>query len=106
MIFKGKVIVKEFVNEGIYNYKVIENILDFEKGDCIIVKSMNPDFSILLNQINIIISEKGSPLSHLAIIAREYNKTVVIVDNIIDKISKKGILSISYDNENTKIKID
>ena len=83
MIFKGKAIVKEVANKGTYSYQVIEDIMDFKKGNCIIIASMDPDYSILLSQISIIIAEGGSPLAHLAIIAREYNKTIILIDFIM-----------------------
>lgn len=105
MIFEGKVIVNESRGGGKYNYQVVEDVMDFNKGDCIIIKSMNPDYSILLNKLDVIISEKGSVLSHLATIAREYDKTLLLVKGIINKIPKKGRLNISYEGENAKIQI-
>ena len=105
MIFEGKIIVNECVNKGLFSYQIIEDILDYKEGDCIIIKSMNPDYSMLLDQISIIIAERGSPVSHLAIIAREYNKTVIIVDNIVKKIPPTGRLNISVDEQNAKIQV-
>ena len=52
-----------------------------------------------------IVVERGSPLAHLAIIAREQNKGVVLVEDIIEKIPGKGEMSIVYEKENVQIEI-
>lgn len=76
-------------------YKVIENIKEFEKScGCIIVKNLDPDYSILLGSLKLIITEAGSPLAHLAIVGREQNIPILLVEDIISKIPKTGKLSV------------
>ena len=77
-------------------YKVIDSIKDFEKAcDCIIVKSLSPDYSILLGSLKLIIAEAGSALSHLAIVGREQSIPILLVEDIISRIPKSGALSIN-----------
>lgn len=104
MILKGNFIVKQNIENKIYKYEVVDNILNYEGNECIIVYNLNPDFTLLLNKLSLIITEKGSQLSHLAIIAREYEKPVLFVENITKKIPKKGELSIVCKNEDVEIK--
>ncbi|MEE9525354.1 MAG: PEP-utilizing enzyme [Candidatus Woesearchaeota archaeon] len=76
-------------------YKVINSVQDFEDGyTSLFVKTLDPDYYMLFNSIRLIITEHGSSLSHLAIVGREYNIPIFLVENIISKIPKKGILSI------------
>jgi len=105
MILKGNFIVKETINNKVYKYKIIKCVLDYKGEDCIIISHLNPDFTLLLNKVSLIITEKGSPLAHLAIIAREYQKPILVVENITNKIPKKGELSVICKNENIEIKL-
>ncbi|MGM5482844.1 MAG: PEP-utilizing enzyme, partial [Nanobdellota archaeon] len=66
---------------------------------------LDADYTVLLNNIKLIISENGSPLAHLATVAREYNKPVLLVENILGKIPKKGSLTISNEGENVQVQI-
>lgn len=107
MIFEGKAIVKESGNNdnGKFSYEIVNDIKDYNYSKCIIIKYMNPDCALLLKHICVIIAENGSPIAHLAIIAREYHKTVILVDKIIKKIPKKGKIHVSYENEKARIQI-
>jgi len=106
MIYNGKIIVNNIKNNKTFSYQVINSINEFKNKECLIVKTLNTDYSILLDQISVLISEKGSELSHLALIARDYSKTIIIMDKIIDKIPKEGKIYISFDNENVQIELD
>ena len=54
-------------------------------GDVLVVRTLNPDLAPLLRGIRAIVSETGSPLSHLAILARELGiATVVGVEDATD----------------------
>jgi pyruvate,water dikinase len=76
-------------------YKMIESIEQFEKGRrFIVVRSLSPDYFLLFSSIDAIISENGSALSHLAILAREHNIPIMIVPGITSKIHRKGNISI------------
>lgn len=105
MKLKGKLLVNTPLKTNKLKYQVLKKIFDFENCDCIIIKYLNPDFTMLLNNIQVIITERGSSLSHLAIVAREYNKTVIQASEIISKIPKTGKLSINYNGKNVKIKV-
>jgi phosphoenolpyruvate synthase/pyruvate phosphate dikinase len=95
-MIKGEYLVKssnKILKE--YKYIKIKNYYDYEKGNCIVIDYMNPDFTILFSKIDLIITSKGSKLSHLAIIAKEYDKKVILCDRIYDKIKlKKGCLRV------------
>ena len=96
MIIKGKLLVGSNIVSKKFNYQVVKEVFDFQKADCIVVDYLNPDFTILLSNICFIISERGSALSHLAIIAREYKKSIIVVEKITSKIPKKGELFLNF----------
>ncbi len=96
MIIKGKLLVGSNIVNKKFNYQVVKEVFDFQKADCIVVDYLNPDFTILLSNIRFIISERGSVLSHLAIIAREYKKSIIVVEKITNKIPKKGEMFLNF----------
>jgi len=84
------------VNIKKIKYKVIHSLTDFEKRfKCIFIKSLHPDYYLLFGSVNLIITEKGSPLSHLAIVGREHNMPIFLAKDLIKKIPEKGTLSIT-----------
>ncbi len=96
MEFQFKSMVKNTIPLDMLDYKIIEEVREYENSmKCIIIKNMHPDFTLLLGSISLIISEKGSPLSHLAIMAREYGIPVVLIPGITSEIPKQGSLSIN-----------
>jgi len=106
MIIKGKLLVGPNIVNKKFNYQVVKEVFDFQKADCIVVDYLNPDFTILLSNIRFIISERGSVLSHLAIIAREYKKSIIVVEKITSKIPKKGEMSLNFiSQKNVEIEI-
>jgi len=105
MKLKGKLLVRTCLKTNKLKYQVLKKIFDFKKCDCIVTKYLNPDFTMLLNNIQAIITERGSGLSHLATVAREYNKTVIQVSKIINRIPKTGKLSINYNKEDVEIEV-
>ena len=96
MIIKGKLLIGSNIVNQKFNYQVVKEVFDFQKADCIVVDYLNPDFTILLSNIRFIVSERGSVLSHLAIIAREYRKSIILVEKIVDKIPKKGEMFLNF----------
>lgn len=79
-------------------YCIINSVFDFnEECNCIVLDSLHPDYSILIGKIKAIITEKGSQLSHLSILAREHNISVYLAEGIKSKIPKKGRFIISED---------
>ena len=106
MIIKGKLLVGPNIVNKKFNYQVVKKVFDFQKADCIVVDYLNPDFTILLSNIRFIISERGSVLSHLAIIAREYRKSIIVVEKITSKIPKKGEMFLNFiSQKNVEIEI-
>ena len=93
--YKGTYLLKEYPLDIQSNYQVINNVIDYDKtSKCIIVKSLNPDYYLLFGSLDIIITEKGSALSHLAIVGMEYGVPIIRIDEIISKIPEKGVVSV------------
>jgi len=106
MTIKGKLLVGPSITNREFKYQIIKEVFDFDKADCIIVNYLNPDFTILLSNIRFIISEKGSVLSHLAIIAREYKKSIIVVEKVSKGIPKKGKICLNFiSQKDAEIKI-
>jgi len=91
---RGKFLVDTAKTLDKLSYKVIQGI---EGCQCIVVKTLNPDYYLLFNGLKLIITETGSPLSHLAIVAREHKIPIFQVESI-KNIPAKGTLSI-HQNE-------
>lgn len=77
-------------------YQVLNEVMSFNKSSpCIVVNSLKSDFALLLGSVQCIITQSGSPLSHLAIVAREYNIPVFLLKKrILNNIPHNGILSL------------
>ena len=89
---------------GYGKIKIIESINDahlLEEGDILITKETNPDWTSYMQNLGGVITEKGGPTCHAAIVSRELNiASVVGADNIIEKIKEKqrdGLESITID---------
>jgi phosphoenolpyruvate-protein kinase (PTS system EI component) len=81
------------INARHVSYQVI-NKIEKVNSRCIIVKNLNPDYYLLFSSVSMIITEHGSPLAHLAIVARERNMPVLLAEGILSKIPRKGRFSI------------
>jgi pyruvate,water dikinase len=68
MIIKGKVLV---VKEPRDYYKLKDEII-------LIAKNTIPDITVIINRIKLIIVEIDNKLCHAAIIAREYQKPLIM----------------------------
>ncbi len=114
LIFDGKIVNKKHLNinnekldflpdmmygipcsSGTVNGEVIvindSNISDINVKDKILVTKMtDPGWVYLITQAKAVISEKGSLLSHTAIIARELNKPAIVGVKNITSILKNG----------------
>ncbi|MHA1534206.1 MAG: phosphoenolpyruvate synthase [Promethearchaeota archaeon] len=89
---------------GYGKIKIIESINDahlLEEGDILITEETNPDWTSYMQNLGGVITEKGGPTCHAAIVSRELNiASVVGADNIIQKIKEKqrdGLKSITID---------
>jgi len=79
-------------------YQVIQDPLSYSHSPCIVVPHLSPDYDLLFGSLKLIITQTGSPLSHLAIVAREFNIPVFRSKNIISKINQTGLLSLTNNN--------
>ena len=92
--FTGTPIVPANVSSLDIKYTIIDDIKNYASNyPCIVVKSLDPDYYLLFSSISLIITEQGGPLSHLAILARDYNIPVIRIENITSQIAPQGILS-------------
>ncbi len=89
---------------GYGKIKVIESINDahlLEEGDILVTEETNPDWTSYMQNLGGVITEKGGPTCHAAIVSRELNiASVVGADNIIQKIKEKqrdGLESVTID---------
>jgi phosphoenolpyruvate-protein kinase (PTS system EI component) len=105
MQFKGRFLVKNEIKSNM-KYQAISSPLEFKACDCIVVKYLNPSLALLLSNIQLIITENGSVLSHAAIVARDYKKSVILVDGeIFSKLPKKGKIMITEKGDSVIISV-
>ncbi|MFW9937043.1 MAG: phosphoenolpyruvate synthase [Candidatus Thorarchaeota archaeon] len=73
--------------------KVIEDINEahlLEEGDILITEETNPDWTSYMQNLGGVITEKGGPTCHAAIVSRELNiASIVGADNIVEIIKEK-----------------
>jgi len=105
MTFSGTIIVGELSAEDLIGYQMLSRVTDYNTSPCIIVRSLNPDFSVILNKIRLIITEHGSPLAHLSLIAMEYGKIIIRLDQPLEEIPPCGTLSMTGNAKHVEIKI-
>lgn len=107
-IIKASIIVDgEFGLSGKYNYVRLNNFDDIKKYknikyNCILVKYLRPEFTILLPSIDLIITENGGAMAHLAIMAMSEGKSVLLANESL-KMFKKGKLEIKNTKNNYEI---
>ncbi|MFP4656982.1 MAG: PEP-utilizing enzyme [Candidatus Woesearchaeota archaeon] len=100
---EGKILVDGGALQKEMTYERLSSIEDYEGSRCIIVNTMDPDLFLVFGKIDVIISKQGSKLSHLAILAREYGKTLILADCTDENIAKKGDLKIIKEDEKARI---
>lgn len=86
-----------------YSCEYLNDILNYNGAKCLIVDYLNPELTILLPSIDLMVVEKGSKIAHLAIVAAEYGKTILLVESISElKKQSKIVVSdnIEFKNEN------
>jgi pyruvate,water dikinase len=72
---------------------IIENITEFsklKKGEILVCKYTDPSWTPLFSLAKAVVSNTGGPLSHSAIVAREYNIPAVLGCGNVTKILKDG----------------
>lgn len=97
---------------GYGKIKVIVSINDahlLEEGDILITEETNPDWTSYMENLGGVITEKGGPTCHAAIVSRELNiASIVGADDIIEKIKEKqrdGLESVTIDCSEGKPRI-
>ncbi len=89
---------------GYGKVKVIETINNahlLEEGDILITEETNPDWTSYMQNLGGVITERGGPTCHAAIVSRELNiASIVGADNIVEIIKEKqrdGLESVTID---------
>ena len=89
---------------GYGKIKVIESINNahlLEEGDILVTEETNPDWTSYMQNLGGVITERGGPTCHAAIVSRELNiASIVGADNIIGIIKEKqrdGLESVTID---------
>ncbi|MFO8019215.1 MAG: phosphoenolpyruvate synthase [Promethearchaeia archaeon] len=74
-------------------FKIIESINQahlLEEGDILVTEETNPDWTSYMQNLGGVITERGGPTCHAAIVSRELNiASIVGADNIVETISHK-----------------
>ena len=97
---EGKILVDSNLPKEM-TYEKISSIEDYEDSRCVMVNTMDPDLFMIFGKIDCIISKRGSKLSHLAILAREYGKTLILADS--SDLKEKGNVAIEKDGDTVSI---
>ncbi len=97
---------------GYGKIKIIESINDaylLEEGDILVTEETNPDWTSYMQNLGGVITERGGPTCHAAIVSRELNiASIVGADNIIEIMKEKqrdGLINITIDCSEGKPRI-
>ncbi|MFX1409993.1 MAG: phosphoenolpyruvate synthase, partial [Promethearchaeota archaeon] len=75
------------------NIKIIKSIDEahlLKEGDILITEETNPDWTSYMQNLGGVITERGGPTCHAAIVSRELNIAAIVgADNIIDIVKEK-----------------
>jgi pyruvate,water dikinase len=64
-----------------------------EHGDVLVVRTLDPGLAPLLPTLGGLVAETGSPLSHLAILAREFGvPTVVALESATERFPESTVI--------------
>jgi len=85
---------------GYGKVKVLESINDahlLKDGDILITEETNPDWTSYMQNLGGVITERGGPTCHAAIVSRELNiASIVGADNIVETMKEKQREGIEY----------
>ncbi|MFW9902254.1 MAG: phosphoenolpyruvate synthase [Candidatus Thorarchaeota archaeon] len=85
---------------GYGKVKIIESINDahlLREGDILITEETNPDWTSYMQNLGGVITERGGPTCHAAIVSRELNiASIVGADNIVQNMKEKKREGIDY----------
>ncbi len=77
-----------------------EDLLGFKNDMILVVKNTTPDITIIIDKVKVIVTEINSPLCHAAIIAREYNKPILMgVEDVTEKFNTGEEVIINLENK-------
>lgn len=80
---------------AVLSYQRISSVNDYNnRAKAIVISTLNPDYFLLFSKIKLVISDKGSKLAHLAILAREHDMPLVVSKGISKKTKTKGRLKL------------
>ena len=92
-IIKGKIVV---INNKRDYYKIRERTI-------LVAKNTTPDLVVVINKIEAIVTEVDNKLCHAAIIAREFNKPLLMgVDEVTKKFKTGDRVMVDFDNRTIK----
>ena len=77
-------------------YERLSDPLNFNlETDALLLNSLASKFDVLVGNIKLIVSRYGSPLSHLAIVAREHKVPVFVTSDDISILPDTGQLKVN-----------
>ncbi|TSC95392.1 MAG: hypothetical protein Athens101410_571 [Parcubacteria group bacterium Athens1014_10] len=93
-IIKGKVFV---ITKRLWTE---QDLFDFGDHTILIVKNTTPDITIVINKVEVIVTEVENLLCHAAIICREYNKPLLMgIKNATKKFKTGDEVIINLENK-------
>lgn len=92
----AQIIVSPKTYQKKLSYCRVTSIHDYVDGsEAIVVSSLDSQYLMLFSSITAIISEKGNELAHLAILAREFGKVVIIAPGVVSSCKQTGTVTVS-----------
>nr|WP_321258359.1 PEP/pyruvate-binding domain-containing protein [uncultured Pseudodesulfovibrio sp.] len=81
-----------------------EDMSRFPENGILLARSARPHLSVLMSQVSGVITEYGSPVGHLANVAREFGKPYLIAGpGAVEQLSGVGVVTVNADNGNIYI---
>nr|WP_321513873.1 PEP/pyruvate-binding domain-containing protein [uncultured Pseudodesulfovibrio sp.] len=78
-----------------------EDMSCFPDGGILLARSARPQLSVLMAQVSALVTEYGSPVGHLANVAREFGRPYLIGGpGAVEQLSGVGMVTVNADNGN------
>jgi len=91
LINKGKVVCRGVGAGNVHIVRSEEDMANFPDGGILVIRHSHPEFAVLLKKATAVISDVGTPLGHLATVARENNVPAIFNTENATKILVNGM---------------
>ena len=96
-----KLLTQNFLEKSKFKYKKIIKITDYNFEECILINSLSSDYTMILDNLRLIITITGSKGAHLVKVANEKKVTICRVnESFFNRLATEGNFEIDINSLN------